>query len=86
MNIPFQPDSGSAPSSGGDGRHGPSTVERAFELARSGTCHNVQEIAMKLKREQHDSVEAHLSGQSIRRDLRRLCQEARKGSANPSAT
>jgi hypothetical protein len=83
MNVPFQPDSsGNTPANDGEnGRHGLSTVERAFELARSGSCHNVQEIALRLKREKHDSVEAHLAGQSIRRELRRLCQEARSGSS-----
>lgn len=85
MNVPFQHASADSVSdSDQGGRHGPSTIERAFELARSGSCHNVQEIALRLKREQHDAVEAHLAGQSIRRELRRLCQEARAGSAQPS--
>lgn len=85
MNVPFQPDSGQSTASDGEaGRQDLSTIERAFELARSGSCHNVQEIAHRLKRERHDSVEAHLAGQSIRRELRRLCQEARAG-APPQA-
>jgi hypothetical protein len=58
-----------------------STIERAFELARSGSCRSVAEIVMRLKQERHDSVEAHLAGQSIRRDLRRLCAEAAKAAA-----
>lgn len=54
----------------------PTTVERAFELARSGTLRGVAEIAAALKRERHESVEAHLAGPSIRRDLRRLWEAA----------
>ena len=54
-----------------------STLERAFELARSGECATVADIRLRLKRERFDSVEAHLQGQSIQRQLRRLCDEAR---------
>ena len=54
----------------------PTTVERAFELARSGSCRTVPEIAAVLKREWHDAVDAHLAGQSIRRDLRRAWESA----------
>ena len=52
---------------------GPSIIERAFELARSGACQNVAEVGLQLKRERFDSVEAHLAGTSIRRELRQLC-------------
>ena len=54
----------------------PSTVERAFELARLGGCRTLPEIVAILKGEQHESVEAHLAGPSIRRDLRRLWEAA----------
>ena len=47
------------------------TVERAFEIARGGDCRGMSELVKRLKAERHDSVEEHLSGQSIRRDLRR---------------
>ena len=56
----------------------PSTLERAFELARSGECANTAEIRQRLKRERYDSVEAHLQGPSINRQLRLLCEEAIK--------
>ena len=56
----------------------PSTLERAFELARSGECASPAEIRLRLKRERFDSVEAHLQGPSITRQLRRLCDEARR--------
>ena len=54
------------------------TLERAFALARSGECASVGEIRLRLKKERCDSVEAHLSGPSISRQLRALCDAARK--------
>ncbi len=59
-----------------------SVIERAYELARSGRCHNVAEVSSRLKQERYESVEAHLAGPSIRRELRRICSEASK-SARP---
>jgi hypothetical protein len=56
----------------------PTTLERAFALARSGTCANVGEVRLALKRERFDQVEAHLSGASISRQLRALCEEAQR--------
>jgi hypothetical protein len=56
----------------------PTTLERAFDLARSGTCASVADIRLALKRERFDQVEAHLSGHSINRQLRSLCEEARR--------
>jgi len=55
----------------------PSTIERAFELARSGSCRSIDEIARRLKQEQLDNVDAHLGGASIRKDLRQACAESR---------
>lgn len=55
-----------------------STLERAFELARSGDYTSVGEIRLRLKKERCDSVEAHLSGPSISKQLRMLCDAARK--------
>lgn len=57
-------------------RNGPSVVERAFELALSGSCNNVHDVGLQLKKERFDSVEAHLAGTSIRRQLRALCGRA----------
>lgn len=53
-------------------RERPTTVERAFELARSGQCDNLPAIVAALKGERHESVDAHLAGPSIRKDLRRV--------------
>lgn len=55
-----------------------SVIERAYELARSGRCLNVAEVSSRLKQERYESVEAHLAGPSIRRELRRICSEAAK--------
>jgi hypothetical protein len=49
-----------------------STLERAFGLARDGECLTVTEIRTQLKREQCESVDAHLAGPSIQRQLRGL--------------
>ena len=54
-----------------------STVERAFELARSGGFRTIEEIGRQLKLEQRDSVDAHLAGSSIRKDLRQICADTR---------
>lgn len=54
------------------------TIERAFALARSGECANLDEIRRILKRERFDQVEAHLSGAAIGRQLKELCREARE--------
>jgi hypothetical protein len=59
----------------------PTTLERAFALARSGRCTSVQDIRLSLKRERFDNVEAHLSGPSLSRQLRALCEAARRPSA-----
>lgn len=56
----------------------PSTLERAFELARSGRFASVADIASQLTREQHSSVQQHLSGHTIRRQLVKMCTESRK--------
>jgi hypothetical protein len=53
-----------------------SVIERAYELARSGTCRTVEDIRRTLTQERYDSVQAHLSGMSIKRDLVALCKKA----------
>jgi hypothetical protein len=55
----------------------PTTLERAFELARSGSCANVNDIRLQLRAERFDLVDAHLVGPAITRQLRELCLEAR---------
>ena len=53
-----------------------STVERAYELARSGTCRSIDDIHRALTAERYESVQAHLAGPSIKRDLLALCRKA----------
>lgn len=53
-----------------------STVERAYQLARSGSCRSVEDIRRRLTAERYESVQAHLSGASIKRDLIALCKAA----------
>ncbi len=48
----------------------PTALERAFELARSGDCHSVQEIRERLRAEGH--VESQVTGPSLVRQLRDL--------------
>lgn len=50
--------------------NGKSTIERALMLADAGTCRTVGEIRSQLKREQLESVDAHLAGAFIQRQLR----------------
>jgi len=52
----------------------PTTLERAFILARSGTYGSVDAIRQQLKKERFDQVEAHLAGHSINRELRAICR------------
>jgi len=56
----------------------PTTLERAFALARSGSCASVNDIRLRLKAERFDQVDAHLAGPAIARQLRELCLEARR--------
>jgi len=62
-----------------------STLERAFELARTGEYDNLNDLRAKLKAEHHDQVDAHLAGPSIKRQLMRLCEESR-AAAQPTPT
>ena len=45
------------------------TVERAFELARNGSCRSMDDIRRRLKSERFDGVEGHLAGGGIKRQL-----------------
>lgn len=49
---------------------GHTTLERAFILAETGSCRTVAEIRTQLKKEQRDSVDAHLAGAMIQRQLK----------------
>ncbi len=62
----------------------PTVIERAFELARSGTYPNVSQVMQRLKGEGFDSVDSQISGASIRKQLRELCVHA-YGPTKPAA-
>lgn len=59
----------------------PRTLERAFDLARSGEYATVNDIRQQLRAERCEQVDAHLAGPSLARQLRSLCAEARKSDA-----
>lgn len=46
-----------------------STIERAFQLARAGACHSVNDIRERLLREGHVNVLSHISGMSTKKQL-----------------
>lgn len=47
-------------------------VERAFALARGGSCHNIADIRRALAAERYSNVDAHLAGSSIKKQLGEL--------------
>jgi hypothetical protein len=49
-------------------------VERAFELAPG--CENIEAVRSALKREGYSNIDAHLSGPSLRADLKKLFHRA----------
>ena len=57
-------------------RNNLTVLERAFDLARSGKCHNLMDIALKLKSEGYSI--AHLEGRMLKTQLRHLIDVAMK--------
>jgi hypothetical protein len=57
------------------------TIERAFELARSGECRTMPELKHRLRRERLDSVDSHLAGKLTRSQLIELMTRAPLGEA-----
>ncbi len=60
-----------------------STVERAYQLAREGPSTCLDDIRRQLERERYASVNAHLSGPTLRRQLRQLCRDRIAHAAAP---
>ncbi len=50
------------------------SLERAFELARSGKCLTIRDIAIQLHAEKYDI--SHLEGPALRKQLAELIEEA----------
>ena len=59
--------------------YGKTAVERAFELARSGSCLAIRDIAFKLHAEKYDI--SYLEGPELKKQLLALIEEATKGKA-----
>jgi hypothetical protein len=57
--------------------HASGTVARAFELARGGTCQNVDDVRRLLAREGHSAIHAHLSGARLKKQLAVLIKASR---------
>ncbi|MEQ1768996.1 MAG: hypothetical protein ABL879_04090 [Devosia sp.] len=53
------------------------TLERAFELAGTGDCHDVSELKLRLKREGY-AVD-QLSGRTLMKQLKLIIQGVREG-------
>lgn len=57
-------------------RFQPTAIERAFELARTGRYAGVSEIGKRLKVEGYSL--GQLEGNSLRKQLRQLCEDAQR--------
>jgi virulence-associated protein VapD len=54
--------------------HRPTTLERAYALAREGQCRTVSDIKQALSSEGFDRIQDSLYGPTLSADLRKLCQ------------
>jgi len=57
-----------------------STVERAYELAKSGECSGIAQIRERLRAEGYSRADSQISGQTFRSQLKKLCEAARRRS------
>jgi hypothetical protein len=55
--------------------HRPTTLERAYELAREGRCRTVSDIKQALSSEGYDRIQDALYGPKLSADLRKMCRE-----------
>lgn len=61
------------------------TIDRAFQLAKSGECSGVGQIRDRLKAEGYPREEAQITGKTFRAQLRKICETAqRNGGAAPT--
>lgn len=58
------------------------TIERAFQLAKEGSCRSVADIRAQLENERYEGVFGHLSGLGIKRQLAAIL--AARGMTNAS--
>ena len=52
------------------------TLERCFQLARSGACAGPADIRARMIAEGYRDAGAHLAGPALRRQLREVCERA----------
>jgi len=57
--------------------HGKTLIERAIELAKSGSYDRIDQIERQLNAEGYSNVASHLDGPSLRRQLNQLSRAAR---------
>lgn len=50
--------------------HEPSIIERAFQLARGGTCRTIEDIRRALGKEGFAAAASHVSGPSLIKQLK----------------
>ena len=55
----------------------PTTLERAFQLARSGEYSTISDSRRQLKTEGFSDAPSQISGPSMLKQLRKLCEAAR---------
>ncbi len=65
---------------------GRTIMERAFELAREGGCTNLTDLKVTLSREGFSSVDWHLDGPSLRKQLAALIREAKRAAETAGRT
>ena len=58
--------------------HRVTLAQRAFELARDGSCHSTDDIRRKLIAERYSAVSLHLSSRTLIKQLRTLMTAAAK--------
>jgi len=51
----------------------PTTIERAYQLAESGTCRTPGDVKVKLKAEGFSSIQDQLHGATVTRALKQRC-------------
>jgi hypothetical protein len=53
------------------------TIERAYELAGSGSCKTIKDIERQLQKEQRESIHAHLQSTVLKKQLKALMNKSR---------
>ena len=55
----------------------PTTLEKAFDLARHGNCRNLEYLLKKLKSEGYDTMQVY--GPALRKQLSKLIEKSDNG-------